>query len=147
MKKRLPLHICIGAVLLAAAVTLSGCASHRPPLPLSGEYGDLSAPDLKQALVIDSKNGSEFEIRKLQEEDDTLFAVMLDYSFRKFPKDSVATVRNVPRDSLAGSKAAWVGRKEKDRSEDRGRGHTDFFATFGALFALGLLLAVLILNN
>ncbi|MBW8886532.1 MAG: hypothetical protein JF616_02140 [Fibrobacteres bacterium] len=141
------LRLWMGSALLAAAVVLSGCASHRPPLPLSGEYGDLSAPDLKRALVIDTKGGSEFEIRKLQEEDDTLFAVMLDYSFRKFPKDSVATVRNVPRDSLPGSKTAWVGRKEKDRGEERGQGRPDFFAAFGALFALGLLLAVLILNN
>jgi hypothetical protein len=147
MKVKTSLRLWTGSALLAAAIALSGCASHHAPLPLSGEYGDLSAPDLKRALVIDTKSGSEFEIRKLQEEDDTLFAVMLDYSFRKFPKDSVATVRNVPRDSLAGSKEAWVGRKEKDRGEERGRGRPDFFAAFGALFALGLLLAVIILNN
>jgi len=147
MDKRFPLRDWIGATLLAAAITIAGCSSRRPPLPLSGEYGDVSAPDMKRALVIDMKNGSEFEIRKLQEEDDTLFAVMLDYSFRKFPKDSVGTVRNVPRDSLAGSKAAWVGRKEKDRGEDRGRGRGDFFATFGAIIALGALLAILIFNS
>lgn len=145
--KRNPLRIGTGIALLAAAVALSGCASRKQTLPLSGEYGDVSAPDVKRALVIDTKNGSEFEIRKVQEEDDTLFAVMLDYSFGKFPKDSVAAVRNVPRDSLAGSKAAWVGRKESDRGEERGKGRTDFFATFGTLIALGLLLAVLIINN
>jgi hypothetical protein len=145
--KRNPLRFGIGTALIAAAMALSGCASRKQALPLSGEYGDVSAPDAKRALVIDTKNGSEFEIRKVQEEDDTLFAVMLDYSFGKFPKDSVSAVRNVPRDSLAGSKAAWVGRKEKDSGEERGKGRTDFFATFGTLFALGLLLAVLIINN
>jgi len=147
MDKRPPFLIFLAAAWVASVLILQGCSSRRPPLPLSGEYGEVAPPDTKRALVIDMKDGSEVEIRKVQEEDDTLFAVMLDYSFRKFPKDSVGTVRNVPRDSLAGSKAAWVGRKEKDRGEERGRGRSDYFATFGTLFALGLLLAVLILNN
>jgi hypothetical protein len=135
-----------GWALLAALI--AGCASgRRPPLPLSDEYGTVSAPDAKQAVVIDLKNGSEFEIRKLQEEDDTLFAVLLDYSFRKVPKDSVKTVRNIPRDSLAGSKSAWTGRQGRDHYAERSRGRSDIFANFGLLFALGALLVFLFLNS
>ena len=148
MKKGFPLRICIwiGFALLAG-LAATGCSSHRPPLPLAGDYGDIAPPDAKRAVVIDLKNGSEYEIRKIQEEDDTLFAVMLDYSFQKFPKDSVHTVRNVPRESLPGSKTAWFGRKEKDRSEERGRAPSDYFASLGVIFALAALVAVLILNN
>lgn len=146
MAKGIPFRAWTGAALLAAALALSGCASRKQSLPLS-DYGEVAAPDAKRALVIDMKNGSEFEIRKLQEEDDTLFAVMLDYSFKKFPKDSVGTVRNVPRDSLAGSKAAWVDRKEKDRVQEREHGRSDYFATFGTLIALGVLLAILFING
>ena len=146
MEKSLPLRIWIGLALFAAWAG-TGCSSHRPPLPLSGEYGDIAPPDAKRAVVIDLKNGSEYEIRKIQSEDDTLFAVMLDYSFQKFPKESVRTVRNVPRDSLPGSKTAWFGRKEKDRIEERGRGPSDYIASLGVIFALAALVAVLILNN
>jgi hypothetical protein len=146
MEKPLPLRIWIGLALLAS-LAATGCSSHRPALPLPGEYGDIAPPDAKRAVVIDLKDGKEFEIRKIQEEDDTLFAVMLDYSFQKFPKESVRTVRNVPRDSLPGSKTAWIGRKEKDRNEERGRGPSDYFASLGVIFALAALVAVLILNS
>jgi hypothetical protein len=146
MTSIVPFRIRIASALLAASV-LAGCASRRPSLPLSDEYGEVAPPDAKRAVLVELKDGSGFEIRKLQEEDDSLFAVLLDYSFRKLPKDSVKAVRNVPRDSLAGSKAAWTNRRERDRGDERDRGRSDLFASLGFLIALGALLTLLLLNG
>jgi len=137
-RSRLPI------AFLAAAICAGGC-SHRPPLPLSDRFGDVAAPDEKQAVLVVLKDGREFEIRKAQAEHDTLYAVFLDYSFQRFPEDSIRSIRNVPRKSLEGGRAAWEDRDAGKEAEGR-PGRSAAFAIVGDILFLGVLVGLLFLT-
>ena len=74
-----------------AALVLIGCASHSHVI--SGDFGSIEAPTNGQLAVLKLKSGEEVIARKLQEEDDTLFAQILDFSISPIPIDSVSEIR------------------------------------------------------
>jgi hypothetical protein len=128
----------------ALAAWLLGSCAPQSALPLSDRYGEVRPPDGKQALVVVLKDGSEIEIRKLQEEHDTLYVVRTDYSFRSIPGDSVQSIRNVDRKELPGSAAAWRGPADPKKDKEGGEGGSAFMAILTNALVLGALIWLLV---
>jgi len=109
----------VRAVLVAgAAVLLAACAGRTPEI--SGDFGSIRAPDQTQIAEVGLKAGDTLVARRLQQEDDTVFALQLDYGIRPVPEDSIAWIRIRPRraSELGEPRHAALQDAAKDTAKD-----------------------------
>ena len=76
------------AALSAAFITVQ-CAPR-----ISGEFGSVRAPRRSQIAQINLKNGEEIFARKVQDDHDSLFMILLDYSPYSVAKNDIQQIKN-----------------------------------------------------
>jgi hypothetical protein len=84
---------------------------------IEGEFGSVRAPNPHQIALIRLKAGDALLARKIQQEHDSLFMVLLDYSVREIAIDNIRSLevrRMTAPESMAknGSKISEDGKKE-----------------------------------
>ena len=75
----------------ALAIGLSALAA--PAVEITGDFGRVAAPTQSQIAVVGLKDGDSVLARRLHQEDDTVYTLLLDYGSRSVPEDSIAWIR------------------------------------------------------
>lgn len=124
-------------------ILLAACAGSGPEI--SGDFGSVPAPSLEQIAEVGLKAGDTVVARKLQQETDTVYAVLIDYSVRPVPEDSIAWIRIRARTAAeeAISQPASLSEAEKDALKVGGVHLTAWLLVAAPLLLLLLLAGML----
>ena len=134
----------IAGFIVAGIFILSGCASHRATV--SGKFGEALSPSNDEIANIKLNSGERVLARKLQDDKDSLYLVLLDYSFHAISKDSVAEIeietRPIENSIQEGSFKSQTKSDGTSRENNEGA-----FAIAAAVGMVGAVIVILLINS